>query len=1207
MLGLAPANLVYGFDPASPDLIAWWTCDEGEGTVVGDSSGHGHDGAFAFGDPAWVEGVSGTAVELVGPTLVEVPAVNAELTEATMAGWIKPNGAQPDWSAFIMMRDPGLATGFNILGYQLAYHWNDDSATWSFRGGDMIAENDWTFAAVTIEPDKATFYVNGVPGSVNAVAHGPNLLNSNIYLGGDGTANWVSRRMNGALDDVALFSKALTADEIVDVMTGLELPPGPKIIWVSDGYDDLGDGASDDLAWVDLLEGAGYSVDYQINAVGDGYWRTLDDDKIAALNAADLIVVSRNSNSGDYASDATEVAQWNGITTPLILSSTHIIRSSRWKWVDSTTIPTLDAPMIATVPDSPLFDGVALDPNNMVMAMDGTVGPISFITADAGNGTLIAEPADSPGSAWIITWDAGVEFYPGSGEIAGGPRMFFAAGTQETAGVVGRGEMNLTPDGVKIFLNAVKYMMTPKDVTAPGDAIQGVPNDGDWPGAETPDLAIDDNTATKYLHFKGDFDPDPGTGGTGFQVTPAMGSTIVTGLTLTTANDVPGRDPIAFELSGSNDGIDGPYELIAKGDIVDFAQEVEWPRFTKNATPISFDNAKAYTNYQLIFTAIRGPVGGSVNSMQIAEVELLGAKGPAGPIVHYKLDETEGMIAADSADTLDGALMGDPMWTAGVKGGALDLDGDGDYVDCGTNEAINSLGEAMTVTAWVNIRSVTTAWMAIATKGETAWRLGVNNTTTGIHWGFTGGDRGWQQANSVTELPLGEWHHVGGTYDSSVGGTVYVDGVAEAVNPNPDGVDNNDQPLLLGENPEATGRFFDGLLDDVRIYDRALSDAEMMDLAGVQPKVLVASYGLDTAANDSSGNGLDGTIMGDPNFVDGKVGMALMLDGVDDYVDLGNPSALDFGTGDFTIAAWINMTAIERGTVYAKGADNSGGIRYTLAMGESNDNKMTLTTDDNSDKVQARGDTVVNDGQWHHVVGMRSGNTSVVYVDGVFDGIADLPEGYDLSGASQANALIGAIDGDADPAIVALEKFFAGAIDDVRIYNYALSDAEVADLALLPTQLLPNGGFESGDIAPYGLYGNATGEVVTDCVDAVVPEGPVEGAYCLHVVVPEAGANNWDVGMTDGSYTLKAGKTYTFSAFLKCKSGTLDFRMKPERGADPWEGYNDQVFTMTDTWQEFTVTTDVIPADVTPASPTFHFAFAAGDFWVDNVRLYENR
>ncbi|MHC4631395.1 MAG: LamG domain-containing protein, partial [Planctomycetota bacterium] len=223
MLGLAPMNLVYGgFNPGSPDLLAWWTCDEGAGTVVGDTSGNGHDGTFVNGDPAWVAGIHGNAVELVGPTLVEVPSLNVELTEATMAGWIKPYGAQSDWSSIIMHREPSLAHGFNILGFQLAYHWNDMRDSWSYRGGDMIAEDDWTFAAVTIEPDKATFYVNGVAGSVNAISHGPATWDGNIYLGGDSRADRTDRRMNGALDDVSFFSRVLTVDEILAAMEGIE-------------------------------------------------------------------------------------------------------------------------------------------------------------------------------------------------------------------------------------------------------------------------------------------------------------------------------------------------------------------------------------------------------------------------------------------------------------------------------------------------------------------------------------------------------------------------------------------------------------------------------------------------------------------------------------------------------------------------------------------------------------------------------------------------------------------------------------------------------------------------------------------------------------------------------------------------------------------------------------------------------------------------
>jgi len=170
-----------------------------------------------------------------------------------------------------------------------------------------------------------------------------------------------------------------------------------------------------------------------------------------------------------------------------------------------------------------------------------------------------------------------------------------------------------------MFLNAVAlYAPLPEpvyDVTSPGDAVLGVPNDGDWPAGEYPALAIDNKSGTKFLHRKGGAMP------TGIAVTPSAGATVVTGLTFTTANDAPTRDPIAFELSASNVGIDGPFEVIAAGDIVDFAQTANWPRFTKNTTPIEFANAVVYAHYKIVFPRLRGA---TETLMQIAEIELLG-------------------------------------------------------------------------------------------------------------------------------------------------------------------------------------------------------------------------------------------------------------------------------------------------------------------------------------------------------------------------------------------------------------------------------------------------------------------------------------------------------------------------------------------------------------------------------------------------------
>jgi hypothetical protein len=161
------------------------------------------------------------------------------------------------------------------------------------------------------------------------------------------------------------------------------------------------------------------------------------------------------------------------------------------------------------------------------------------------------------------------------------------------------------------------------DVTMPGDPIQGVPNDGistdsstnGWPGNEAPNQAIDDQIVTKYLNFRGEVSP------TGIRVSPKVGATVVTGINLCSANDAEQRDPATYELSGSNDSIDGPYTLIAKGTIKDFTGATFWPYRTWISKPITFTNTVAYKHYQLMFPTVRDAP--NANSMQIAEIELL--------------------------------------------------------------------------------------------------------------------------------------------------------------------------------------------------------------------------------------------------------------------------------------------------------------------------------------------------------------------------------------------------------------------------------------------------------------------------------------------------------------------------------------------------------------------------------------------------------
>ncbi len=163
------------------------------------------------------------------------------------------------------------------------------------------------------------------------------------------------------------------------------------------------------------------------------------------------------------------------------------------------------------------------------------------------------------------------------------------------------------------------------------------------------------------------------------------------------------------------------------------------------------------------------------------------------------------------------------------------------------------------------------------------------------------------------------------------------------------------------------------------------------------------------------------------------------------------------------------------------------------------------------------------------------------------------------------------------------------------------------------TNLFQNPGFETGALTPWGSYGGGgatvTSAVVKDCVGATVPEGPIEGTYCLNVKVSGAGTNFWDGAVSPvliaGQGTFKQGKKYTLSLFFKCKSGTATINLKPELAQDPWTGYGETQVTATEKWVEYHTTTPVFAADVTPAHVTFHVEFKAQEFWIDDVKWYE--
>jgi hypothetical protein len=158
----------------------------------------------------------------------------------------------------------------------------------------------------------------------------------------------------------------------------------------------------------------------------------------------------------------------------------------------------------------------------------------------------------------------------------------------------------------------------------------------------------------------------------------------------------------------------------------------------------------------------------------------------------------------------------------------------GQYVNCGADPLFD-ITEAITVGAWVNIRSLPDVWRAIITKGDSAWRLATRDTTSSFQFAIAGSARGWPGADGATEVGFDSWHYVCGTYDKINGISLYVDGVLDAVNPNLDGIDVDTWNVWIGANEEDQAwrpyRFFDGMIDEVVIYDRALTEEEILYLA----------------------------------------------------------------------------------------------------------------------------------------------------------------------------------------------------------------------------------------------------------------------------------------------------------------------------------------------------------------------------------------
>ena len=243
---------------------------------------------------------------------------------------------------------------------------------------------------------------------------------------------------------------------------------------------------------------------------------------------------------------------------------------------------------------------------------------------------------------------------------------------------------------------------------------------------------------------------------------------------------------------------------------------------------------------------------------------------------------------------------------------------------------------------------------------------------------------------------------------------------------------SNVTSMTIGiQGPGATGTV---LLDDVRLYSY---DRQLITPADPGTAALQAHYEFEGNTNDSSASARHGSVAGNPIFGEGRIGQSISLDGLGDFVNIDGYKGV-LGSSAITVTAWIKTNSAETGAIAGWGP-NVAGQRFGFRVDVGR-----LRIEHAGGNVQ--GDTSVNDGTWRHVAVTVQENVTISYPDVMLylDGMDDTRPTTDADPVFNITAAEDVSIG-RRPSVD--DRYFIGQIDDVRIYNRALTQEEVAWLA----------------------------------------------------------------------------------------------------------------------------------------------------------------
>jgi len=201
------------------------------------------------------------------------------------------------------------------------------------------------------------------------------------------------------------------------------------------------------------------------------------------------------------------------------------------------------------------------------------------------------------------------------------------------------------------------------------------------------------------------------------------------------------------------------------------------------------------------------------------------------PVAYWRFNEPKpGPVASETGGKFAGAHTGGVV--ASQPGAfesdgnlAIQLDGLSGRVPITDEKVFDFPGNQLTVEAWIRVRTFDRTWNTIVSKGDSSWRLQRQANTSALGFDTDGLNPPYLAGNrSVND---GAWHHVVAVYDGRAK-YLWIDGELDAWTPATGNIAQNDFPVIIGENAQSTGRYWNGWIDDVAIYDRALAPSRVV-------------------------------------------------------------------------------------------------------------------------------------------------------------------------------------------------------------------------------------------------------------------------------------------------------------------------------------------------------------------------------------------